>query len=115
MQKEQEYQQLEQELQPYMQMMANASDTVIDEEVSSYPIFVVHQDELELGIPLKESTEFDGDWAIHASTLEEFVARQLIQNEKVADFKTIYKTPSNHLCLFVIRKSGATFVFLPRS
>ncbi len=114
--KEQQYQQLKQELQPFMTMMGNASDTIVVEEVSSYPIFVLYkEEEVALGISLKEYEGVAMDWGINASTLEEFVAKQIIQNEKVEEFKKIYKPADSQLCLFLITKDGATFVFLPRS
>ena len=112
---EQQYNQLRQELEPFVKMMGKASDTIITQEVSSYPIFVLHRSEIELGILLKEYEGTLTDWGINASTLEEFVAKQIIQNDKVDDFKKIYKPADSHLCLFVISKDGATFVFLPRS
>jgi len=112
---EQQYEQLKQELQPFITMMGKASDTIVVEEVSSYPIFVLHREEVALGIPLKEYEGVLLDWGINASTLEEFVAKQIIQNDKVEDFKKIYKPADSQLCLFVISKDGATFVFLPRS
>ncbi len=113
---EQQYQQLKQELQPFMTMMGKASDTIVLEEVSSYPIFVLHRGgEVALGIPLKEYEGVLLDWGINASTLEEFVAKQIIQNDKVEEFKKIFKPADSQLCLFLITKDGATFVFLPRS
>lgn len=115
MQDEQEYQQLQQELQPFMKMMGEASDTITSQEVSLYPIFVLHREEIELGIPIKAYEGELSDWAINASTLEEMVAKQIVQNEKVENFKNIYKPTTSHLCLFVVAKNGATFAFLPRS
>jgi hypothetical protein len=110
-----QYNQLRTELQPFMKMMEAASNTIVEQDVSSYPIFVLHRDEIELGIVLKEYEGGLLDWGIKASTLEEFVVRQIIQSEKVDDFKSIYKPANSHICLFVLSQSGATFVFLPRS
>ena len=36
---------LEEQLKPYIKMMSQAADTIIVQEVSKYPIFVVHQQE----------------------------------------------------------------------
>jgi len=44
--------QLEEQLKPYIKMMTQAADTVVVQEVSKYPIFVVHQQEVNIGIPL---------------------------------------------------------------
>ena len=43
---------LEKELQPYKKILAQAADVILDENVSKYPIFVLHQQELEMGVPL---------------------------------------------------------------
>ncbi len=115
MEPEQQYLQLEEDLRPYLKMLGQASDTIVEQEVSSYPVFVIHHDELELGISLVENKEEElPGWAIRATTLEELVARQVVQNDKISDFKSVYKPPNEYICLFVIQKSGATFVFLPR-
>ncbi len=105
---------LETTLAPYRKMLGQAIDTIQNENVSEYPILVLSQQEIQLGIPLGEKNSFDGKWSINASTLEEFVARQLIESGKLENFKSIYKDPKNFLCFFVIADIGATFVFLPR-
>lgn len=94
--------------------MAKASDSIIDQEVSKYPIFVVHQHEVEIGIPLSEHLEI-GNWNLHASSLEEFVSKQIIQEEKVDEFRKVYKDPQEFFCLFVLSELGANFIFLPRN
>ena len=107
---------LESQIETSKKMMAQASDTIMEQDVSAYPILVLHrQDDLGIGIQLKEATNLEEDWNIHASTLEEFVTKQIIDNDKVDNFKSVYKSPNQFLCLFVIDKSGSTFVFLPRS
>ncbi len=110
---EQQLLSLEEELKPYKSLLGNASDTIIENEVSSYPIFVLYKQLINIGIPLNTDA-ISGGWSVSASSLEEFVTKQLIEMEKVDDFKAIYKDPTAFLCLFVIEKSGATFVFIPR-
>ncbi|MEM9822404.1 MAG: hypothetical protein AAF985_15085 [Bacteroidota bacterium] len=106
---------VEQLLQPFKKMLGEAVDTVLVQEVSSYPIFVVAQESLSMGIPLIKAGQLSDGWLVHISTLEEFAAKKLVDMEKVNDFKTVYKKPTDYLCLFVIEDIGATFVFLPRS
>lgn len=108
------YIQLEEELKPFSSVMSQASDSILDQEVSKYPIFVVHQHELEIGVPLIEKSEAN-HWSVHASTLEEFVSKQIVENEKVQDFIEVYKDPSDHYCIFVLSELGANFIFLPRT
>ncbi len=101
--------QLEKELAPYKSIIEQAVDSVVDQGVSEYPITVVHQQEVEIGLPL-----FEHKWAVHISSLEEFVSKQLIQPEKIDSFRTIYKNPRKFICLFVLSELGANFIFLPR-
>jgi hypothetical protein len=105
---------LELELKVYSKMMADASQVIIDKEVSSYPIFVAHQQELELGIQLADREKVAGNWNIHASSLEEFVAKQIIFEDKVKEFKKNYKDPLQHICVFVLSELGAQFIYLPK-
>ncbi len=105
---------LEQELQAYNKMLGQAADTVLDQDVSKYPIFIVHQQDIAAGIPLVKHAETEGTWSVNVSTLEEFVTKQLIEMEKLDNFRAIYKNPKENLCLFVLSELGATFIFLPR-
>lgn len=108
------YNQLQQDLQPYLNLLGEAAETILDQDVSKYPIFVVHKfDELELGIPLLQRAEPSILWSVQASTLEELVAKRLVQIEKVDQFRSVYKDPRDYLCLFVLMDGGANFVFLP--
>jgi len=105
---------LERELQVYRQMMAEAVEVILDKEVTKYPIFVAHQQELELGIKLADREKVKGNWNIHVSSLEEFVTKQIIFEEKIEEFKKSYKDPKEQLCLFVLSELGAQFIYLPK-
>ncbi len=105
---------LEKELQVYRKMMSDAADIILDKEVTKYPIFVAHQQELELGLILSERGKNEGNWNIHASSLEEFVAKQIIFESKIEDFKANYKSPKEVLCVFVLSELGAQFIYLPK-
>ena len=102
------------ELAPYLPMLGEAADTVRDKAVSDFPIFVVHQHEMEVGIPLVKRDQVKTNWSINASSLEEFVAKQIIQEAKMGDFQRVYKDPEQYLCMFVLSELGANFIFLPR-
>ena len=112
---QQNLQEIEARLAPHKKMLGKAADTVLVQEVSSYPIFVVTQKSLDMGIPLIKTNQIPGNWLVNISTLEEFATKQIVAMEKVNDFKKIYKKPTEYLCLFVIDDIGATFVFLPRN
>ena len=51
------YQILEKKLAPYNIIMGNAADTIINQDVSSYPIFVIPEEAIALGIPIVEGEE----------------------------------------------------------
>ncbi len=109
------YKQLEDELQVYKKAMSQAAQTILDSEVSKYPIMVAHQQELELGIPIVTREKFPlGSWDIHASTLEEFVSKQIIKDEKIQNFRATFKNTDQFICVFTLSELGANFVFLPK-
>lgn len=106
---------IQEELAPYKTILGKAADTIINENVSSYPIFVVHRLEVSIGIPIVKREEVEGNWSINASSLEELVTKKVVEMEKLESFKKIYKDPSTFLCLLLLSDFGATFAFLPRS
>lgn len=94
--------------------MTQAAQVILDNDVSKYPIMVAHQQEVELGMPIyKKEDHKNAKWSIHASTLEEFVSKQLIFEDKVKDFKENYKTVDSSICVFVLSELGAEFIFIP--
>ena len=105
---------LENELSLYKKMMEEAVDMLLQNEITNYPIFVAHQQEFEMGIVLADREKVQGNWTIHITTLEEFVSKQIINQNKVNDFKATYKNPESFLCVFVLSELGAQFIFLPR-
>ncbi|MDF1697138.1 MAG: hypothetical protein P1U56_14950 [Saprospiraceae bacterium] len=114
MKKAESYIVLQNELDIYRKMMTQAGKIILDKDVSEYPIMVAHQQELELGMPIFSKEDNKGSkWSIHASTLEEFVSRQIIFPEKIEEFKGNYKDPKTNICVFVLSELGAEFIFLP--
>ncbi|MCB0686076.1 MAG: hypothetical protein KDC53_06115 [Saprospiraceae bacterium] len=109
------YMQLQLELQPYLDVMTRAADAIMTKDVSKYPILVVHQQSIELGVPVVDKEKRQTKWSINASTLEEFAMKQVISAEKIEDFQGVYKDANQYLCLFVISELGANFIFIPRS
>ncbi len=114
MSEEKKFEMLQKELEPYKKVLGQASDIIQEKEVSKYPIFVFHQHDVEVGIPIVEKEKAQGNWNINASSMEEFSSKSLLQEEKVEEFISVFKDPSTHLCLFVISELGAQFIFLDR-
>lgn len=105
---------LEEELKNYKKAIGQASDMILSQEISEKPIFIVHQQTVNLGIPIIDRNKVNGNWSVNASTLEEFIEKGLLRSDKLTDFITVYKDPKEFLCLFVLSELGATFIFLPR-
>lgn len=78
-----------------------------------YPIFVAHQLQVELGEVILDREELQTAWTIHASSLEEFVDKGLVQEERKDYFIQKFKSANDYMCLFVIVPEGANFVFYP--
>lgn len=97
----------------FSKVLKSASKTILTEDVSKYPIFIVHRHIVNMGIPLIDPEKSGSKWSFNASTLEEFVSKNLIESSKVDDFKKIYKNPELYICLFVLEKDDANFIFIP--
>lgn len=105
---------IKQEIQNLKPFLTLASDKIIEEDVSKYPIFVMHKQEVALGIPLIDKEKHLGRWSINVSSLEEFAVKKLIVDKKIDEFRETYKNPKTHFCVFVLSDMGAQFLFIPR-
>lgn len=112
MNKAEKFLQLEKELTIYKKMMKDAGAIIINERVSDYPIFIAHQQHVEIGIPIAEKGKVKGNWNINATTLEEMVSKQIIKPENIEEFKDVYKPIESHVCVFILSELGAQFAFL---
>ncbi|MEZ5056645.1 MAG: hypothetical protein R2879_06350 [Saprospiraceae bacterium] len=104
---------LELELRNYKPALKKACETIVEQNVSNFPIMVLHQKPVEIGIEVIERDKVAGNWSVSASTMEEFIAKSLIQEEKLESFRSLYQSHKNQICLFLVTEGGADFVFLP--
>ncbi len=104
--------QIQTELQPAFPTLAQAADTILDAEVSAYPIFIAARVEAPIGVLLAHLQPTG--WYLYASTLEELVARQVVLTQHLAQFRAVYKNPRQHFCIFAIQEQGSNFLFVPR-
>lgn len=104
---------LETDLKFYNESIKEVAKEIIVEGISEFPIFIAHQHELKLGEPILDHKELNTEWSIHASTIEEFTEKGLIEPDKKDRFIKQYKDPHKFMCLFVIVPEGANFVFFP--
>ncbi|RME03623.1 MAG: hypothetical protein D6816_10345 [Bacteroidetes bacterium] len=115
MKDEKYFKQIQQNIKPYTKVMAKAADIIQEQDVSSFPILVLSELPVNIGINIVEKEKLNAPWNINASTLEELVAKQVIAPEKVDDFKLVYKKSDPDLCLLLLTKEDANFVFVPRN
>ena len=104
---------IEKLLKRYRSTLAMAAETIRTENVSNYPIFVATKLEIDLGIALLLRGDLPDNWAVNASTLEEFHAKRIIDVEKIEEFRTLYRQHNEDICVFVLSEGGAKFVFIP--
>ena len=104
---------LELDLKFYNESIKEIAVEIVAEGISQHPIFVAHQHELSLGEPILDKDELNTSWSVHASTIEEFVEKGIIQPDKKDRFIKQYKDSNAFMCVFVIVPEGANFVFFP--
>lgn len=97
----------------YSESIREVAMEIIEEGYSDYPIFVAHQHEVSLGELILDQKELDTKWTINASTLEEFVEKGIVQEDRKSTFIKNYKPTKDYMCLFVVVAAGANFVFYP--
>jgi len=104
---------IKEQLELFISITKEAGNKIKKEGISNYPIFVAHQDEANIGIPLINKNDSGGIWSINASTLEEFYTKKLIKEEKLEDFKNLYNNHKYDICYFVLSEVGAQYLFIP--
>ena len=109
------YKRMEKELGGYKKILSEAASVIQDQDVSKFPIFVIHQNIVDIGINIVDKEAVQGNWSVNASTLEEFVTKQIITEEKVEDFQALYRSHQDDLCLFALSELGANFIFLQKN
>lgn len=93
--------------------LREASFQVRNRGFSDYPIFPISKSDQQIGQLLYAKNEVATDWNYFITYLDEFIQRKLIEKDKVAEFKKIYKDPDEFCCLFVIDKDFNNIVFIP--
>lgn len=106
-------QSLQKDLDFYSESIKEISSEMLAEGYTLYPIFIATQHEVSLGEKILDKDELGTNWSINASSLEEFVERGVIKEEKKKAFERSFKKPEDNMCLFVVVPQGANFVFYP--
>jgi hypothetical protein len=80
---------------------------------SEYPIFPISKQEVPVGQLLISKGDFETNWNYNITYIDEFIQRKIIAEDKVEDFKNVYKDPDEFCCLFVIDQDFTSFIFVP--
>lgn len=95
------------------EVMQQFSMHVINEEISSFPIYIAFQGEVAMGRPFLKMDTHQLNWNYNVSFLEEFVKRGAIRRDRVEQFKETYGDPEERVCIFVVTELEGGFVFIP--
>ena len=105
---------IERLLKRYRSTLATAAETIRNENVSNYPIFVASKTAVEIGVMLFSQGQLPDNWLVTASSLEEFHVRKIIDTDKIDDFRDLYRSKPEEICVFTIDTEGASkFIFIP--
>ena len=110
---ESELKELEQNLKIYKESIREISLEILNHKVSKYPIFIASKEATALGRMIIDKEELALEWSIFASTLEEFVAKKVVLQDKLDVFRKNYKNPETYVCIFAVLGDDASFIFTP--
>ena len=82
-------------------------------KISEYPIFAISKTEVPIGQLLIGKAEMNLKWNYYFSFLEEFVQRELIQEDAIELFQNTYRDSDEFCCLFVVEQDFVNFVYIP--
>lgn len=94
-------------------VLKESSYQIRTRKYSDHPIFVISDQELDLGLPLIKKGERENKWNYNAALPEHFIEKEIIELEKYEEFVGIYKDPEEYCCLFVVLPNFNSFIFLP--
>lgn len=97
----------------YSDSIKEVAAEMMAEGYTLYPIFIAHQHEVNVGELLLNKDELNTQWSIQVSSLEEFVDRGLVKEDRKANFIKHFKNANEYMCVFVIVPEGGNFVFYP--
>lgn len=104
---------LEKDLEFYADSIKEVAKDIMVEGISTNPIFIAHQHQVNIGEVILNKDELNTNWTIQASTLEEFIEKGIIHPDKKEHFLKSYKKPETHMCVFVVVPEGANFIYYP--
>lgn len=105
---------LEKDLELFKEAIMEASNAIVGEGVSDYPVFIASKEFFPIGELILDKEELQTNWSIFASTTEDLIKAGIIQVDKARFFITQYKPIKEYICLFVVASENeAGFIFVP--
>lgn len=104
---------LELNLNIYKESIREIAVEILQNDVSKYPIFVASREPVSIGKMIIDKEELALEWSIFASTLEEFVQRKIVLEDRLKSFQKSFKDPSKYVCVFAVLNDNASFIFTP--
>lgn len=97
----------------YKALLQEAFEGVVAEDVSKYPVFIFHQQEVNVGIAVVDRLSSGLEWSVNVSTLEEFYIKGLVKVEQLDDIKQKIMQDHQYCCLVISGQDG-NLIFIPR-
>jgi len=94
-------------------LLWTVKEQITNNGISNYPIFVATAIPIDLGKMIIDKDQLEINCYFNASHLEEFATKKLVAEDKIDDFREVYKEHTDELCIFVVTGEGGDFVFLP--
>jgi len=106
--------QFREDIHHFHHLLEEAFEGVIHEDVSKYPVFIFHREDVHMGLLIYDRFANGDNWSVNVSTLEEFYIKGLVTIEKVEEIKQkITGNPPQYCCLVLSGEEGS-IVFIPR-
>jgi hypothetical protein len=104
---------LEKDIRYYNDSIKEVALEIIENGISEYPIFVAHKNTISLGEMILNMDDFEREWSVNATIIDELIEKNIIAKDKSGEFKKIFKDPKQNICIFLVTEEYANFIFIP--
>lgn len=107
---------VEEDINVVKEAIKEASQTIVKDEVSNFPIFIAFKNYFPFGEKIvdNQDEELGLTYSFNVSTAEDFIKNGIIAMDKAKFFVASYKSVDTHFCLFVVNEEGdSNFIFVP--
>jgi hypothetical protein len=93
--------------------LKEVASEMIQHNFTELPIFVAHQENAQIGEVLFDRTEFGFQYSLNATTIERLIELNVIQPERLTDYKKAYGDPKKNYCVLWLSGENTRFIFMP--